>query len=164
MAWQIYGQRPLLCESVLLLPGPYPGVRRCRRGLGFRCQPDSKPPLCKGRWHGVAMTEGLFAAPSGLPGLRWPGSGHIPPSLRPWKWKGNLPAEQAHPRDVIRHLCDLSRPRADYGPIAQNNIKPLGFQKGRAPFVAFCPFWPLKMDPQRGASPPGWQACPQSPL
>ena len=55
------------------------------------------------------------------------------------------------PRDVIRHLCDPTGTRADYGPTAQNKIKPLGLQKGRAPFVAFRPFWPLKMDPS-GAS------------
>ena len=36
--------------------------------------------------------------------------------------------------------------------------KNMGFPKGRAPLVAFRPFWPVKMDPS-GASPPGWQAC-----
>ena len=55
---------------------------------------------------------------------------------------------------MIRHLCDPTGTRADYGPTAQNKIKLLGFQKGRAPFVAFRPFWPLKMDPS-GASPAG---------
>ena len=37
MAWQVYGKCPLLCESVPLLPGPYPGVRRSRRrGPGYQ--------------------------------------------------------------------------------------------------------------------------------
>ena len=31
MAWQVYGKCPLLCETVPLLPGPYPSVRRSRR-------------------------------------------------------------------------------------------------------------------------------------
>ena len=98
------------------------------------------------------------SSPPGPPDPRRPGNGRIPPDLRPWQWRGKLSAEQAHSRDAIRHLCDPSRPRADYGPTAQNNIKLLGFPKGRAPLVAFRPFWPVKMDPS-GASPPGWQAC-----
>ena len=31
MAWQVYGTHFLLCETVPLFPGPYPGVRRSRR-------------------------------------------------------------------------------------------------------------------------------------
>ena len=27
---------------------------------GEQCSPAVKPPLCKGRWHGVAVTEGLW--------------------------------------------------------------------------------------------------------
>ena len=87
------------------------------------------------------------SSPPGPPDPRRPGNGRIPPDLRPWQWRGKLSAEQAHSRDAIRHLCDPSRPRADYGPTAQNNIKLLGFPKGRAPLVAFRPFWPVKMDP-----------------
>ena len=96
------------------------------------------------------------SALSGPPGPRRPGIGRTPPNLRPWQEKRNLPAEQAYPREVIRHLCDPSGLRADYGPTAQNKIKSLGFQRGRAPFVAFRSFWPDKMDPS-GASLPGTQ-------
>ena len=31
MAWQVYRKHFLLCETVPLFPGPYPGVRRSRR-------------------------------------------------------------------------------------------------------------------------------------
>ena len=31
MAWQVYRTHFLLCETVPLFPGPYPGVRRSRR-------------------------------------------------------------------------------------------------------------------------------------
>ena len=99
-----------------------------------------------------------ISALSGPPGPRRPGIGPTPPRLEALAMEGRSASGVGYPRDVMCHLCDPTGTRADYGPTAQNNIKPLGFQKGRAPFVAFRPFWPLKMDPQRGARPLGWQA------
>ena len=136
-------------------------VRRCLSFQGLT--PVSGVPAAENQALGnrnapILPTFFSVLASSGPLGPRWSGSGHTPPHLRPWQWKRKLSAEQAHSRDVIRHLCDPSKPRADYGPTAQKQNKTLGFQKGRAPFVAFRSFWPVKRNPKRGASPPGWQA------
>ena len=136
-------------------------VRRCLSFQGLT--PVSGVPSAENQALGnrnapILPTFFSVLASSGPLGPRWSGSGHTPPHWRPWQWKRKLSAEQAHSRDVIRHLCDPSKPRADYGPTAQKQNKTLGFQKGRAPFVAFRSFWPVKRNPKRGASPPGWQA------
>ena len=105
-------------------------------------------------WLPAAGTPLLqVSALSGPPGRRRPGSGRTPPRLEALAMEGRSASGVGYPRDVMCHLCDPTGTRADYGPTAQNNIKPLGFQKGRAPFVAFRPFWPLKMDPSASASP-----------
>ena len=53
-------------------------------GPPFFCPPQRMPPLCKGRWHGAAVTEGLLALDFRPRQNRCRRDGHCPPAfLRP---------------------------------------------------------------------------------
>ena len=53
-------------------------------GPPFFCPPQRMPPLCKGRWHGAAVTEGLLALDFPPRQNRCRRGGHCPPAfLRP---------------------------------------------------------------------------------
>ncbi len=86
-------------------------------GPPFFCPPQRMPPLCKGRWHGAAVTEGLLALDFPPCQNRCRRGGHCPPAfLRPHSFL-SLFEKEKNRRGVRRsqlHCASAGAAKAPY--------------------------------------------------